>query len=428
MGRHQRAETAGLISSFVCALVGWTGMTLFLRYAPAIWQVSQRLYMACSAIIAACGTMSFAIGYARESRSWSLRYGWLAPIRRVVEILALSTVYAATLFFTSFMTLRMMNYLFGRSVNDLLAGLCAGFAAISGYLTFVQAELMDAKTLAGLLPLFVVSGVSTAGLTSDDPYWSGNNFSQLGDRTTFAARMFNSTLILAGVCVIIISYFAVTELVTTHRLHRMRDGSATDSGEPRHFPLRTGILTTLLMLSGVAFIGVGVFRYTPHPILHNVSARSLPGIMGILFLALPWLAPQLSRVVYVISDAAIALCAVSGGLWLAGRTTLTTVEGLAGILFLGWFIVFSRQIAAIEADRVEGSLIAAQSVGSVESADSVPRGGPAVSARDGTASAAEGSVTAGGPSAANAGQEIIERLRVLPQGRLPQGPAGTRNR
>ena len=77
---------------------------------------------------------------------------------------------------------------------------------------------MNAKTIASLLPFFVVSGVSIAGLTSDDPYWYNNNFSQLGDRTTFAARMFNSTLMLAGICIVIISYFAVSELITTHRL------------------------------------------------------------------------------------------------------------------------------------------------------------------------------------------------------------------
>ncbi len=88
-----------------------------------------------------------------------------------------------------------------------------------GYITFVQAELMNAKTIASLLPFFVVSGVSIAGLTSDDPYWYNNNFSQLGDRTTFAARMFNSTLMLAGICIVIISYFAISELITTYRLH-----------------------------------------------------------------------------------------------------------------------------------------------------------------------------------------------------------------
>ena len=43
------------------------------------------------------------------------------------------------------------------------------------------------------------------------------------------------------------------------------------------------------------------------------------------------------------------------------HNTLTNVEALAGMMFLGWFIIFSRQIAAIEADRVQTQLILAQS-------------------------------------------------------------------
>lgn len=29
----------------------------------------------------------------------------------------------------------------------------------------------------------------------------------------------------------------------------------------------------MLTLAGIAFIGIGMLRYTPHPILHNVFAR-----------------------------------------------------------------------------------------------------------------------------------------------------------
>jgi hypothetical membrane protein len=216
-----------------------------------------------------------------------------------------------------------------------------------------------------------MAGVSTAGLTTDDPYWWHNNFSQLGDRTTFAARMFNSTLILAGVCIIIISYFAISELRATHRMRLAwssahRPAPAVDdvpalSGEVSHFKTRTSFLSVLLVCSGIAFIGIGTFRYSPHPILHNVFARGLPGLMCLLLIGLPWLAPQLSKAMYIISDLAIALCAVAGFVWLEGANTLTNVEALAGLMFLGWFIVFSRQIAAIEADRVQAQIVFIQS-------------------------------------------------------------------
>lgn len=361
MGRHQQAEASGIISFMACATLAWIAMDLYLQFAPAIWRVTQRLFTVCAGITAGCGAISFTLGYARNSRSMTLKHGWTIPIRRIFEILALSVVYASTIFVTAFMLLSIASNMMGlRTLKGYLTALCAAISGVVGYVTFVQAELMNAKTIASLLPFFVVSGVSIAGLTSDDPYWYNNNFSQLGDRTTFAARMFNSTLMLAGVCIVIISYFAISELITTHRL-QMQYLSASDEKEaPKHFKARILLLSTMLTLAGIAFIGIGMFRYTPHPILHNVFARGLPCLMSVLMIALPWLAPQLSKVVYVISDLAIVIGALAGFQWLAGRNTLTNVEALAGMMFLGWFIIFSRQIAAIESDRVQTQLILAQ--------------------------------------------------------------------
>ncbi|NEG89352.1 ABC transporter permease [Bifidobacterium aerophilum] len=364
MGRHQRAETLGLVSFLICAIVAFFGMKLYLDLAPAIWQVTQRRFMAAAAVIAACGVISFVIGYASNSRSFTLKSGWWVPVRRVFEILALSVVYAATIFLSSFALFSVVNTVMGM---HLLAGYmpaaCAGFAGVAGYMTFVQAELMNAKTLASLLPFFVISGVSTAGLTTDDPYWYHNNFSQLGDRTTFAANMFNATLILAGTCVIIVSYFAVSELITTQRLERLwheQYGEAMDHPQISHFTIRIAILSLLLTVSGLAFIGIGVFRYTPHYIMHNVCAKGLPLVMGVLLLALPWLSPRMPKAMYAISDLAIAICAGFGIYMLRGYDTLTNLEALACAFFLGWFIVFSRQIAAIEADRVQMQLVRVQ--------------------------------------------------------------------
>ncbi|RSX53918.1 ABC transporter permease [Bifidobacterium goeldii] len=364
MGRHQRAETLGLVSFLICSVAAFAGMKLYLEFASAIWQVTQRRFTAAAAIIAACGVISFIIGYASNSRSLTLKHGWWMPIRRIFEILALSVVYASTIFLSSFALFSVVNTVLGM---HLLAGYmpaaCAGFAGVAGYMTFVQAELMNAKTLASLLPFFVISGVSTAGFTTDDPYWYHNNFSQLGDRTTFAARMFNSTLMLAGTCIIIVSYFAISELITTQRLERLwheRQDVSHQSEEIHHFKLRIAILSLLLTISGLAFIGIGVFRYTPHYIMHNVCAKGLPLIMGVLLLALPWLAPKMPKAMYVVSDLAIAVCAAFGIYMLMGHDTLTNLEALACAFFLGWFIVFSRQIAAIEADRAQMQLVMLQ--------------------------------------------------------------------
>ena len=356
-GSHQRAETGGLISFIICAVIGAAAMNIYLEYASAIWQLMLRRFIVCSGIAAACAIMSFLIGYLSQSRSMNLKHGWLVMLRRLVESLALSAVYAATTFLTSFALLSMVNEVMGPKVFvGYMAAICATVSGIFGYMTFVQARMMNAKTLASLLPFFIVSGVCVAGLTTDDPYWYHNNFSQLGDRTTFAATMFNSTLMLGGLCIIIISYFAISELVTTERLTRLRHNrSANDPNhgyDIAHYRLRTTILGMMLTMSGIAFIGIGAFRYTPHPILHNVFARGLPVLMLVLFLLLPWVAPRLSRTVMVISDLMLLVCAAFGVEWLLGKITLTNVEALACMVYLGWFIVFSRQIAALEADRI----------------------------------------------------------------------------
>ena len=364
-GSHQRAETGGLISFIICAVIGAAAMNIYLEYASAIWQLMLRRFIVCSGIAAACAIMSFLIGYLSQSRSMNLKHGWLVMLRRLVESLALSAVYAATTFLTSFALLSMVNEVMGPKVFvGYMAAICATVSGIFGYMTFVQARMMNAKTLASLLPFFIVSGVCVAGLTTDDPYWYHNNFSQLGDRTTFAATMFNSTLMLGGLCIIIISYFAISELVTTERLTRLRHNrSANDPNhgyDIAHYRLRTTILGMMLTMSGIAFIGIGAFRYTPHPILHNVFARGLPVLMLVLFLLLPWVAPRLSRTVMVISDLMLLVCAAFGVEWLLGKITLTNVEALACMVYLGWFIVFSRQIAALEADRITLQLAQAQ--------------------------------------------------------------------
>jgi hypothetical protein len=78
--------------------------------------------------------------------------------------------------------------------------------------------------------------------------------------------------------------------------------------------------------------------------------------MCLLLISLPWLAPQLSKMVFITSDLVLVIISVYGIMWVQGQTTLTNVEAITWILFMAWFIVFSRQVAALEADRVYAQL------------------------------------------------------------------------
>lgn len=357
MGRFQRAEAAGLIAFLACSMFAIAAMSMYMNTLPAIWQVTRRLFTAASSIVACSSVCTFIFGYIRALRNQPASNRIFRFAKNTFETIALATIYGATMFLMSFALLSIINSIIGRTaLNNYLPVVCCSLSGVVGYATFVQAALLKAKTVACLLPLFVISGAATAGLTSDDPYWYHNNFSQLGDRTTFAASMFNATLILAGLCIMITSYFTVHELIATQREHTNTTHGVTT---PQHFHIRMIAMATILILCGFAFIGIGTFRYTPHPVLHDLCARGVTGLVCGLLIGLPWFAPQLSRTLYIASDLAVALTGWSGQMWLHGHNTLTNVEALSCLLFLGWIIVFSRQVAAMESDRAESVILKA---------------------------------------------------------------------
>lgn len=366
MGSHQKAETRALLAAMVSLAIAYVATTVFLEQASAIWLISGRKMLAAATIIAVSSFIMFIIGYARTPMMpapkavRTLRRLPLRVLRRVIEACALSIVFSATAFFMSYALLSAVNTMMGKDLFDsLMPGIVGAFAGVASYLGFIQASSLSAKAIATMLPLFVISGVTVAALTSDDPWWWHNNFSQLGDRTTFAAQLFNATLILAGLCIIIVTYFASFELTTTQMVSKGEDDSPDATKKTRTDVARIVIFSLLLSLTGVGLIGVGSFRYTPHPVLHNVFARGMSAPMGLLLVLLPWLMPQLSRFLYAFSYMIVAVDCCDLLRWLKGDTTLTSVEALACLTLFAWVIAFSRQIAAIQADRIQARILAA---------------------------------------------------------------------
>ena len=108
-------------------------MFLYLQLAPAFWQLSQRRFMACAAIVAACGVISFIVGYIHRMRLLDVQKGWIHTVRRIFEILALSIVYASTLFLMSYMMFSLVNSIMGKAIfTSYIPALTAAFAGVSG--------------------------------------------------------------------------------------------------------------------------------------------------------------------------------------------------------------------------------------------------------------------------------------------------------
>lgn len=358
MGIHQKAETRAIIAAIVSIVIAIVAMAIYLRNASAIWLILGRKLLVESGIIATSSFIIFLVGYfqrpmiplPQQLHRYSNKV--LSAFRHLVEAVALSLVFSATAFFTTYALLYTTSDIMGRDLFESYTYPVVGiFAAVVAFLGYIQASSLSAKAIATMLPLFMISGVTVAALTSDDPWWWHNNFSQLGDRTTFAARMFNSTLILAGVCIIIVTYFSALELITA-------EFTDIDQHRPiKHFTARITVFSVLLALTGVCLIGIGCFRYTPHPVLHNVFARGMSVPTGLLLALLPLLVPRLPKLIYIISDAGIVVAAAALVEWLRGETTLTDVEALCCMLLLAWVILFARQIAAMEADHAQARLM-----------------------------------------------------------------------
>ncbi|RIY16888.1 ABC transporter permease, partial [Bifidobacteriaceae bacterium WP012] len=54
MGRFQRTEAMGLIAFLVCASFAMVIMSMYMLLMPAFWQISQRLFLTASGIVALC--------------------------------------------------------------------------------------------------------------------------------------------------------------------------------------------------------------------------------------------------------------------------------------------------------------------------------------------------------------------------------------
>ncbi len=438
LGKSMRAESGALIACILSAIVSFTAICIYLAHATPDWLQSDVLFMVSGAIVAVPAVIAFIIGYSqlpqlltaqrfeqlvdlsltgelpdeeergarRHDRQGhdarpdadsspdgktgekadhsSIRvrlgrrtYRLLDLLQRLITTVALAVVYGYTIFLVSFVILYTFNDYVGFDPQHRYLVVSVIFMSlITAYYAFVTGSTLTAKQLSMLLPLFVIAGVGVAGITTPYQHWWTNNFSELGDNSTPAARLFNVTLILAGICVVIISYFAVYELIASRQQYLRWGEEIEDLPDDsparlvlvnkvkgdrilkvRHFRARTITLLVLLIASGVLLAGVGVFQYSQHPLVHNICGRGMTVPIGLLILLMPWLAPEFSVPFFVSGYLMGAVCSVSLVLWMKGIITLVNVEGLLWLLYLLWFILFARQAAALSQDRRENQLL-----------------------------------------------------------------------
>jgi hypothetical protein len=307
-----------------------------------------------SILVVALGGASFAIAYVRVARRTS-RWQRRPIVWRVRDAAAL-TIAAASM---AAMAALAAFTVFGRMFQGLLLGriaatLMAAVTVAAGcYLLTVIAQEMSSSGVAVLLGAFLGAGVVAATLSADNPGWWQSNFSALGVSTESSASAFNFTVITAGV-------------VLTTLADYLADDLARWPGVTR--PIIRAI-RVLLIVIGLALIGLGSIPVDTSRFIHDVNAVTVIVGFGGLILATPLLLRGLPRP-FLLSTAVLgALILGIVALWKPFHVyNFTAVELLSVLIIFAWLGLFTRTVGTgppelAESDEAEVRPVAELAVG-----------------------------------------------------------------
>ena len=206
-----------------------------------------------------------------RQRKWGLA---VVPVALAYTLFALAViVLALTIVESGFQYLHL-----NRAQSALVTG--ASVAAFA-YWIFSGAVRADTGRLLTLIVVIVVGGIYLAITDIDDPLWWQVSFSYLGKMESNVNYIFNSTLIFAGILLLVwMNYFMSDYQIL------VQQGIAVERWTKW---VRIGLIWL-----AIAVMLVGIFKsnFTPFSsIMHNLSAYSLAVIFGLLMLGGRWFVP-----------------------------------------------------------------------------------------------------------------------------------------
>lgn len=201
-------------------------------------------------------------------------------------------------------------------------------AALTAYAVFMSAVRADASSIAVVLVVFLVSGAVASVLTASDPHWWKDDFSSLGKTGVASALTFNGTLIVGGVIVATLARYGTRGISTAHA---------------RGVALVRGCLISI----GILLALVGVVPVDVAYGVHTAFACGLAVVFGVLVALVPRWIPELPRLFVLLGWLFLAVLAVHFVLFATGSYTLAAVELVAGVLVIGWIVLFIRNAAAL---------------------------------------------------------------------------------
>jgi hypothetical protein len=276
------------------------------------------------------------IGYVLGVNAWNER---VAETRRrtwPLPVLPVALSYALMVLVLSFLTLRLMEFSFSTLALAKFQGAfivaAAGGALI--YWAVQQVIQVTSMKMIQVVTVILAGGVYLATARIEDPFWWQESFSYLGTLESTARRIFNVSLIFAGILLLIWQSFLSSDFRIL-----VRHGLAPESSIGR-FRLAFTVLAVAIALVGAFPWGDSRFS----SIMHNLSAFSLAGVFIFMLLFVRRLVPGFSRDFVIVSWSLMA--AIIATLLLAAIGYFNTVglEFVCFALIITWLQLFMRAV------------------------------------------------------------------------------------
>lgn len=286
-------------------------------------------------------------------------YGYLKGIRIKLKLLKLKVserrirFFSITLgiFFACFigvfstvLAVLFDNIFIGLMLDHYISSIIAGvFCSIVVYSMIPVAIQLGTNDLVTYLGIFLIGGVTISMLTVQEPFWWEKNFSFLGTVESGSFLIFNVTLILSAlVLLLVIEYVFEGHRKAILSYKKVR-------------PDRYDWTKMIFIFLALTFGGVGMFPWVQDTVfatLHNVSVILLAMGLFVIMLAIKWLIPIFPKNFYLNTYIILGAFAVAGILYsFVGYFNQTAYELLCFFIAAIWTLLFMRNMELLATEK-----------------------------------------------------------------------------
>ena len=183
-------------------------------------------------------------------------------------------------------------------------------------------------SFAWVLLGIISTGFALSMLLPQDTKWAHWHLSRLGEGNSTASFIFNGTMVLAAMVLILLATRIADEM--SHR-HNSR-------GARR--------LQAALVMVAICLVGVGAFPFDKFPVIHNIFGYGQFFVLSGLILTLRAIYPHFRERTYIIGYVAVGITMLLMVLFhLTHFTTLLIVELIGQLLAYAWVLSITRDMA-----------------------------------------------------------------------------------